>query len=173
MNDLRRDVLVLSLYLNSRGLSFILFEGTLSPYDWGIFESRGVMKDRQVLDKVNRLFDRYFPDVLVMQDMGPGGTRRASRLEALNGAIGIVARQRGVPVFAYSRAEVYSAFASQGFTNKQTLAGLIAKHIPAFERLIPPPRKPWMSEDARMGLFDAAALAALLFFQKAGRTSAA
>ena len=28
----------------------------------------------------------------------------------------------------------------------------------------PPPRKPWMSEDRRMGLFDAAALA-LVFFQ--------
>jgi hypothetical protein len=41
-----------------------------------------------------------------------------------------------------------------------------AKHIPAFERHVPPPRKPWMSEDARMGLFDAAALA-LIFFQKA------
>ncbi|WP_156527887.1 hypothetical protein [Bradyrhizobium stylosanthis] len=40
----------------------------------------------------------------------------------------------------------------------------IAKHIPAFEQYVPPPRKPWMSEDRRMGLFDAAALA-LTFFQ--------
>jgi hypothetical protein len=54
-----------------------------------------------------------------------------------------------------------------GFTNKQMLASLIAKHIPAFERHVPPPRKPRMSEDARMGLFDAAALV-LVFFQKAG-----
>jgi hypothetical protein len=43
---------------------------------------------------------------------------------------------------------------------------VIAKHIP-FEQHVPPPRKPWKSEDARMGLFDAAALA-LVFFQKAG-----
>jgi hypothetical protein len=122
----------------------------------GYFRARGQTKDRRVLDKVNRLFDRYSPDVLVVQDVGPGKTRRASRLEALNAAIGTVAAERGVPVFTYSRAEVYSAFESQGFSNKQTLAGLIAKHIPAFERLVPPPRKPWMSEDARMGLFDAA-----------------
>ena len=53
-----------------------------------------------------------------------------------------------------------------GFVNKQMLAELIAKHIPAFERYVPPPRKPWKSEDARMGIFDAAALA-LVFFQKA------
>ena len=172
MNKLRQYVLVLTLYLNTRGLSFILFVGSLSHYDWGIFEIRGQTKDRQVLDKLDRLFNRYVPDVLVIQDMGPGGTHRTRRLEALNEGIGTFAAQRGVPVFAYSRAEVYGAFQSQGFTNKQTLAGLIAKHIPAFERLVPPPRKPWMSEDARMGLFDAAALA-LLFFQKAGRASAA
>jgi hypothetical protein len=77
-----------------------------------------------------------------------------------------MARERGVAVFTYSRAEVYSAFGSMGFTNKQMLAGLIAKHIPALERHVPLPRKPWMSEDARMGLFDAVALA-LVFFQKA------
>ena len=58
-----------------------------------------------------------------------------------------------------------------GFANKQVIAGLIAKHIPAFERHVPPPRKSWMSEDARMGLFDAAALA-LLFFQRAGSSVA-
>ena len=49
---------------------------------------------------------------------------------------------------------------------KQMVAEAIAKHIPAFERYVPPPRKPWMSEDSRMGLFDAAALG-LVFFQNA------
>jgi hypothetical protein len=167
MNEVRRYAIVLSLYLNTRGLSFVLFEGAFSPYDWGILEIRGQTKDRQILDRVNRLLNRYAPDVLVTQDMGPKGTRRASRLKVLNQAIAGVAGQRKMHVFAYSRGEVYSAFASLGFTNKQTLAQLIAKYIPAFERHVPPPRKPWMSEDARMGLFDAAALA-LLFFQKAG-----
>jgi len=42
---------------------------------------------------------------------------------------------------------------------KDTIAAAIAKHIPAFERFLPPPRKLWKSEDARMGIFDAAALA--------------
>jgi len=51
-----------------------------------------------------------------------------------------------------------------GVTNKRQLAEAIAARIPAFERYLPPPRKPWMSEDSRMNLFDAAALA-LTFFQ--------
>jgi hypothetical protein len=60
-----------------------------------------------------------------------------------------------------------SAFAEFGLPNKHSMAELIAKHIPALEHYLPPPRKPWMSEDARMGIFDAAALA-LVFFQRAG-----
>jgi hypothetical protein len=51
--------------------------------------------------------------------------------------------------------------------NKQIIAEAIARHVPAFERYVPPPRKPWMSEDARMGLVDAAALG-LVFFQREG-----
>jgi hypothetical protein len=167
MNPPRKYALTMSLYMNARGFAFVLFEGTLSPYDWGVFEIRGVKKDRQIVDKVTSLLRRYVPDVLVMQDMGPDGTRRAYRLALLNNALRRSAQELGIPVFTYSRADVYSAFRSMGFANKQMLAAVIAKHIPAFERHVPPPRKPWKSEDARMGLFDAAALA-LLFFQKAG-----
>jgi hypothetical protein len=116
---------------------------------------------------MTQLLDRYKIDVLVLQNTGPEGTRRTSRVTTLNAAVEAVARLHGVPVFKYSRADVYATFASAGFSNKQTLAELIAKHFPAFERHVPPPRKPWKSEDARMALFDAAALA-LVFFQKAG-----
>jgi hypothetical protein len=69
-----------------------------------------------------------------------------------------------IPVRAYSRAEVRDAFAYAGQVDKQSLAELIAKHIPAFERYIPPPRKAWMSEDRRMGIFDAVALG-LVFYR--------
>jgi hypothetical protein len=119
------------------------------------------------MNKVTSLIHRYSPDVLVMQDTSVEDTRRVSRLAVLNTASGSLAQDLRIAVFTYSRAEVYSAFQSMEFTNKQMLAEIIAKHIPAFERHVPPPRKPWMSEDGRMGLFDAAALA-LLFFQKAG-----
>ena len=98
-----------------------------------------------------QLLDKYAIDVLVLQDSGPEGTRRASRLTMLNAALEAAAQERDVLVFKYSRADVYSAFASAGFSNKQTLAEVIAKHIPAFARHVPPPRKPWKSEDARMG----------------------
>ena len=167
MNHPRKYALTMSLYTNSRGFPFVLFEGTLSPYDWRIVEVRGPEREEQCLNKITAILDRSEPDVLILQDTGPDGTPRASRLVALNNSVEAAARQRSIPVFMYSRSEVYSSFAAVGFANKQELAELIAKHIPAFERYIPPPRKPWKSEDARVGIFDAAALA-LAFFQKAG-----
>ncbi|MBR1070299.1 hypothetical protein [Bradyrhizobium liaoningense] len=128
---------------------------------------RGPRKSNGCLLRISQIIDRCAPDVLVIQDISEQGTRRARWISKLNGSITELAKDRGIPVFAYSRAQVRAAFDEYGGPpTKQILAELIAKHIPAFEQYVPPPRKPWMSEDRRMGLFDAAALA-LVFFQSA------
>jgi hypothetical protein len=134
MKDAERHLITLAIYFSTRGASFVLFEGTLSPYDWGIFEVRGPRREAKCQLHITRLLDRYKIDVLVLQNTGREGTRRASRLTTLNAAVEAAAQHHGVPVFKYSRAVVYSSFASEGFSNKQTLAEVIAKHIPAFER---------------------------------------
>jgi Holliday junction resolvasome RuvABC endonuclease subunit len=164
MNSRKRYNMVLTIYPNTRGFAFVAFEGPLSPVDWSVKEARGRQKNSRCLLGVAALLDQYRPDVLVLQDMSSSGTRRALRLRELNASIEELAGDQGIPVYAYSRAQVRQAFASFGFGTKHSIAEAIAKHIPAFERHLPPPRKPWMSEDARMSLFDAAALA-LTFFQ--------
>lgn len=163
MRELRQYALVLTIYINSRGFAFVLFEGYLSPFDWGVHESRGPRKRNGCLLHITRLFDRHAPDVLIIQDTSEQGTVRARWIGKLNASIAALAIDRDVLVFSYSRDQVRSAFASSGCPNKQALAELLAKHIPAFEQYVPPPRKPWMSEDRRMGLFDAAALAITFF----------
>ncbi|MCP1846812.1 MULTISPECIES: RuvC family protein [unclassified Bradyrhizobium] len=164
MTNNSRSALVLSIYLNTRGFAFVVFEGHLSPYDWGVREMRGPRKSNGCLLRISQIIDRYAPDVLVIQDTSKQGTRRARWIRKLNGSIAALAKDRDIPIFAYSRDQVRDAFARYGCPNKQSLAELIAKHIPAFERYVPPPRKAWMSEDRRIGLFDAAAMA-LVFFQ--------
>ena len=160
----RRYALVLAIYFNTRGFAFVLFEGHLSPFDWGLCEMRGPQKHRRCLARVIKIFDRYQPDFLVVRDTSTG--TRTPRIIKLNAAICEMARSRRIAIHAYSRDDVRGAFEYAGVADKQSLAELIAKHIPAFERYVPPPRKPWMSEDPRMGLFDAAALG-LVFFQRA------
>jgi Holliday junction resolvasome RuvABC endonuclease subunit len=164
MIERRRYDLVLAIYFNTRGFAFVLFEGHLSPFDWGMCDTRGKRKHRQCLGRIVKLLDQYQPEFLVIRDTS-GHTTRTPRIANLNAAIAEMASNRQIPLFAYSREHIHESFAYTGSPDKQSLAELVAKHIPAFEKYVPPPRKPWMSEDRRMGIFDAAVLG-LVFFQK-------
>ena len=160
--------LVTAIYLNSRGFAFVLFEGELAPRNWGTIEARGEDKRERVLSRIDRLLSRYKPDVVVLQDTSQGGTHRPHRIRRLNEAVAETAERQGFAVVSFSRAEVREDFGYLDSVTKDTIAAAIAKHIPAFERFLPPPRKYWNSEDARMGIFDAAALA-LTFFHAQGQ----
>jgi hypothetical protein len=160
MSTPRRYGLVLSVYARSRGFAFALFEGPWAPVDWGAVELHCEDKNAACLRRVSRLVARYGPDVIVLKATPTGF--RSGRVCLLNTAIEDLAQRQGIWTVRYSRAQVQQHFAG----TKHDIALAIAKHIPAFERFVPPVRKPWMSEDARMGIFDAAAWA-LVFFQEA------
>jgi len=170
MNSRKRHLLVLSIYPNSRGFTFVLFEGPLAPVDWGIAEVRGPRKNERCLMRIRGLFGRFAVDALVLQEMSDSSTRRAERIKRLNRHITRLAEDRHIPIFAYSRLQVRACLASIGLTTKQGIAEAIAKRIPAFERYVPPIRKPWMSEHSHMGLFDSAALA-LTYYSDRSRGS--
>lgn len=159
----RRHPLVMSIYLNSRGFAFALFEGPLAPCDWAVIEVRGKHKRDRIKMRVDALFARYRPDVLVLQDTSRGGTARPHHIRHINDEIAEMAAGYSIPLELVSRQQVRQRFAYLGQVTKDAVAAAITKHIPAFERFLPPPRKAWMSEHARMGIFDAAALA-LTFF---------
>ena len=166
MNTQRYE-LVMAVYPNTRGFAFCLFEGPLAPLDWGIVELRGREKNKRCLRRVTELFDRYQPQVTVLQDTSADGTRRAARISRLNEAFATLVEGRGADVVFYSRERVRACFAADGFATKQQIAEAVAKHIPMFAQFIPPPRKPWHTEHPRMALFDAAALAVTFFQSRA------
>ena len=159
----RRYDLVLAIHLQSRGFAFVLFEGWFAPVDWGVQEARGQKKNARSLTQIASLLTLHTPDVLVLQDMSGRGTLRAPRIQELNRRIAELADQRGIVVRTYSRTQVLDYFAELGAVTKHRVAETIAKHIPALNLYVPPTRKAWMSEDARMGIFDAAALAWMFF----------
>ena len=163
MSAPRKYNLVLAIYPNARGFAYVLFEGPLAPVDWAVVEVRGKLKNRQCIRRISQLFGTFTPDAVVLQDMGEAPFHRATRIRDLNGSIALLAETQSIPMFAYSRTQVRQRFAHLGSVSKQAIAEHIAKHIPAFERFLPPIRKIWKSEDARMGLFDAAAVG-LTFF---------
>ena len=159
-----RHSLITAIYLNSRGFGFALFEGPTAPLDWGTVEIRGKEKREKLLARIDAVFARYRPDVVVLQDMSERGTHRLHRISQLNETITERAVDYGFPVRFFSRNDVRRCFGYLQAASKDTIASAIVKHIPALGRFLPPPRKLWKSEDARMGIFDAAALALTFFY---------
>ncbi len=171
MKGPRKHNIVMAIHLNARGYGFAVFEGHLAPVDWGVVEVRAKHKRVQLLERVRSQLEQYVPDVLVVQNMLDPYTRRSHRIRRLNALIIELAEDMCVALVSYSRGEVRKCFAYLGAVNKDRIAAAIARHIPEFERFLPPPRKVWMSEDARMGIFDATALV-LTFFHTHGQFSA-
>jgi len=169
MHDRRKHELILSIYTNGRGFGFVVLEGQLAPVDWGVREAYGRTKNKVCLRRIAFLLNRYQPDLIVLQAISNAETAQVRRIRALHKEIELLAEARGIAAAFYSRAEVRAYFQYfEAFTKRQ-IALVVARHIPAFERLVPRVRKPWMSEDARMGIFDATALAFRHFHEIASR----
>ena len=159
---------IFAIHLQTRGFAYVLCDESRIPIDWGVYDARGADKNARCLIRINSLLELHTPDVVVLQDMSERGTRRARRIRELNRRAAELADQRGVRVKTYSRAQVIEYFAELGAVTKHKIAEAIAKHIPALDYYVPPARKPWMSENARMGIFDAAALAWMFFHSISG-----
>jgi hypothetical protein len=151
--------LVLAIYPTTRGIAFALMKSPLAAIDWGIKGAYGRDKNASFLRKVAGLLDANQPDVVVLEDPTSPRLRRSPRIGRLTRAIERLAEDQVTDVHRYSRAAVQECFGQFGAHTRYEVAATIATRVPAFERFLPPPRKLWMSEDARMGIFRAAALA--------------
>jgi hypothetical protein len=159
----RGSELVLSIYPQSSGFAFVLFKGWDAPVDFGAYEVRGGKKNVRCLKRVESLLTLYSPDMLVLQHMSKSDNR-ASRIQQLNRNIAELGKSYDLAVHTYRRAELRESFARHfDAATKQRIAETIAQQIPALILYLPPERKPWRSEHARMGIFEAAALAWMHF----------
>lgn len=150
--------LVLALYPTSRGFAFVFFEGPESPYEWGVKEIKEKHKNRKTLEAIKKLIDQYRPEVLVIEDTSERGSRRTSRIRKLYRMLAHTADAEYVDVSRCTKREIQACFKPVGARTKYEIAKAIALQIPAFAHRMPRIRKPWMSEDPRLSLFDAAAL---------------
>lgn len=160
--------LVLAVYPFSRGFAFVFFEGPNSPFEWGVKEIKEQHKNTRTINEVRKLIDRYRPEVLVIEDTD-GGSRRTSRIRKLYRMLSHLAVAEYVDLYRYKKSEIEACFASVGARTKHEIAHAIATQIPPFAHRMPRYRKPWMSEDPRQSLFDAAALA-LVFYRQISRS---
>jgi RNase H-fold protein (predicted Holliday junction resolvase) len=161
---------LLALDPTSTGFGFIVLEGD-ELIDWGV---NGVKGDRnkESLRKIGRLIDRYQPDVLVMEHYDRKSRRRTMRTKELIEELKRLAQRRGSQPGTISQSQIQVAFEQCGAITKHQIAVEIAKRFPELLPSLPPLRKPWKSEDKRMSIFDAAALAVTFFsFEQKRRRS--
>jgi Holliday junction resolvasome RuvABC endonuclease subunit len=150
---------ILAIAPSTRGFGFALVEGLNTLVDWGVKSIEGD-KNRGSVAKVKAMIEHYEPNVLVLEDTSAKASRRAERIRALTKRIISVSKSQNVDAILLTRQQVRRTFFNDGHGAKYALAEILAKRFP--EELgfqLPPKRHSWMSEDSRMDIFDAVALA--------------
>jgi hypothetical protein len=146
-------------------------EGGDTLVDWGVRSVTGD-KNADTLKKVVAMIALYKPVALVLEDASAKGSRRSRRIRDLTEEIVATAAGRRIKVALFSRDRVMQTFFEDGHGTKHAIARILAVRFQ--EELgprLPPRRKPWNSEDYRMGIFDAVALALTLRTQSAKRNA--
>jgi len=148
-----RQVRVLGIAPSTRGFGFAVLEGDHFLVDWGVKVVKGD-KNARSLSSVANLVALYQPNVIALEDCSAPASRRSSRIQELVEQIVAVASDQNIKV------EKYSCIVFRHGGTKHAVAKNLAGRFP--EELgfrLPQKRRPWMSEDYRMDMFDAVALA--------------
>ena len=160
MNPNQKQFRILAIALSSRGLGYAVLEGEKSLIECGGKTAKNGNKNSQCLAKVKKLVEFYQPGVLVLQDTLAKDSHRAPRIKTLNRQIVEVAGKRKLKVGLFSGKQLRNLLLGDAKGTKHEMAEMLAKHFPdELASQLPPKRRPWTSEDGRMDLFDAAALA--------------
>ena len=154
---IKRHARVMAIYPNTRGFGYAVFEGPEVLVDWGTKAARRERRDYGQR-KMKQLITFFCPDVLVLPDCSSRLSQRSAGATRLIDRARKVATVREISVRFYSRYEIRNYFAAHGARNKDEIARVIARALPDLKPRVPPVRRLWMSEDCRMGLFDAIAL---------------
>jgi Holliday junction resolvasome RuvABC endonuclease subunit len=151
----RKHVRVLAIDPCSKGFGFAVLESTSRLVDWGVARIWGT-SDNEFLARVDAIVDRYQPALIALEERRQvGRATKAMRRAAL--VLGR-ASERHLMIARVSRESVRVLFRSSGVA-KREIAIAIAKSFPELEARVPKERKPWESEDDRMHVFDAVAIA--------------
>jgi len=154
-----KSVRILAIAPLSRGFGYAVMEGPDKLVAWG---NKAILRDKNArsLSWVNRFIQLYRPDVLVLPNVQATDTRRAARIKTLHRKIAAMAGKQQLPVRLISVTQVRTQLLGDSKGTKFAVAQTLAAKYPVELGLrLPPKRRPWMSEDPRMDIFDAVGMA--------------
>ena len=166
MNHTSKQSRILAVSLSSRDFGYAVMEGgnTLILYGKMIINQD---KNIRVLAHVKKMIARNGPGVLVLHDVDAKGTYRDPRIKTLHRKVVELAKKHKTKVVKISGTELRDTLLGDPKGTKQEMAESLAKQFPdELATRLPPKRKAWTSEDARMDIFDAVGLAVVFWLKK-------
>lgn len=154
-----KHIRILAIAPLSRGLGYAVMEGPDKLLASG---NKTILHDKNAgsLAWVNRFIKFYQPEVLVLPDVNAADTRRATRIKTLHRQIVAWAGKRQLKVRLITVTQVQGKLLGDAKGTKFGVAQILAEKFPVeLGMRLPPKRRPWMSEDPRMDIFDAVGLA--------------
>jgi hypothetical protein len=145
----------------SRGVGFAVLEGPQCLIDWGL-RTTGRADNAKSARVIEKLIDRFHPDVLALEDWDSDGSRRCGRVQKLLDRIA-TAEKRRVTVRLVTRHQIRAIGPMPQTGTKRGRACLLVERFTELQAFLPPLRKPWMPEDDRMAIFDAMSYALACF----------
>jgi hypothetical protein len=161
MNKTSERSRILAVSLSSRGFGYAVLEGNSRLIYFGkkIFNAN---KNIRSLAQIEKLIMRSAPDFLVLRDVNAKGTHRDARIKALHRKVIALGKKHKIKLANISGIELRTAVLGNPKGTKDEMAELLAKQFPdELASRLPPKRMFYESEDARMDIFDAVALASM------------
>lgn len=148
---------LLALYPNARGLCYACIQMPSNLIDYGVANPLPFSKAR-FIKRVEKFIEFYQPKIVVLRGIEKDTWKNMQSGQLIEG-ITQLANERGLSVHSYTRKQIRDVFDVHEAKTKHEISQKLISWIPDLAPLAPQPRKLWMPEDHRMGIFDAVALA--------------
>jgi len=162
MNQKSKNSRILAVSLSSPGLGYAVLEGKDALVDFGNMVIKGDKNARSVAN-IEKLISRYQPEAIVLQDVDDQGSRRGPRIQKLHKQVVALAKESKLKVVTVAGRKLRLVILGDERGTKQEMAESLARRFPGqLPFRLPKKRKDWESEDKRMDIFSAVALAMVL-----------
>lgn len=156
MKDRDHRLRILAIDPTPKGFGFAVLERGGRLVDWGVARVWAT-SEMEFVARVDAIISMYRPALVIVPEIPaePHRARSARRVSAVSAH----ARARGKQIVVMPPSEVKAAFPG----TKHARAELLATQFPELQPWLPRIRRPWMTEDERMHIFDAVSLIVTMF----------
>ncbi len=140
---------IVAVDVKSGESGYAVFEAPLRLVDWGLKRTKGPKQNARHIADLLALFQ---PSVVVILRIATNSKRNSVSVRRTVQAVRGEARRASLPIAIVSERAVKTFFERNGFRTRHEIASALATSFPELAWKLPPRRKMWQTEYARMSL---------------------